>query len=221
MHERPDLNEFNGASPDSEHKMSRQEAEDKVAEMFAAAKTQTKQSKKKESRSESDYEADFEAAERAYFSGESLEEPAGLFSRETFSKLRGRNKEDDMQSEEAVSIDELVGQELTPEEAEDKVAKMFAVASAKSPRLKSKGAGSSGLGLELAILESLSLFLFIASMSSGVPGPMTPAVILMPVPLGVGYRMLTQQMNLLEALSKCKAHIFIAAFFYLCLLLSI
>ena len=61
MQERPELNETKDSAADSAFKLSRQEAEDKVAEMFAAAKTQYKYNKKKESRSESDYEADFEA----------------------------------------------------------------------------------------------------------------------------------------------------------------
>ena len=215
MQKKSENNEINDILTGTEQKLSRQEAEDKVAEMFAAAKTQPKNSKKKEKRSESDSEA----AERAYFAGESEKEPAGLFSRETLSMLRGKNKADEVNIEDSLDISKLAEQELTREEAEEKIANVFAAASAgKTHR---SGAGTSGLGLELALLESLSFFLFIASMRSGIPGPFSPVAIFLPVIFGVAYRMVSKQLNLLEALSKCKPHIFISVFFYICLLVSI
>jgi hypothetical protein len=220
MQKKSENNEINDILTGTELKLSRQEAEDKVAEMLAAAKTQPKHSKKTEGKSAEDYDrAYYEAAERAYFAGESEKEPAGLFSRETLSMLRGKNKADEVNIEDSLDISKLAEQELTREEAEEKIANVFAAASAG--KTHKSGAGTSGFGLELALLESLSFFLFIASMRSGIPGPFSPVAIFLPVIFGVAYRMVSKQLNLLEALSKCKPHIFISVFFYICLLVSI
>jgi len=210
MQERPENNE-NFAS--DEQKLSREEAEAKVAEMFAAAKTSSKRDKKKEKSAA--HEEELSAPEQESSYEEDDEESPGLFSLASLNKLR---KQDD--SDDTFGLSELTEQKLTPEEAEEKIASVFAAASAKNPN-KSKGSSTSAFGLELALLESLSFFLFIASMRSGIPGAFSPVAIFLPVILGVGYRMICHQFSLLEALSKCKPHIFISAFFYLCLLISI
>ncbi|WP_298531673.1 hypothetical protein [uncultured Ruminococcus sp.] len=215
MQDKPENEEIEKTTAVPEEELRRQEAEAKVAEMFAAAKTVSKRDKKKKSPSDEEISA-LEFPEDGYGYEEDDEELPGLFSRESLSKLR-RKKEPD----NAIDLSELTEKEYTPEEAEEKIAKVFAAASAQQAKSKAKSSPMSMIGLELALLESLSFFLFIASMRSGIPGPFSPVAIFLPIIIGMGYRMIFQQLNLFEAASKCKPHIIIAVFFYVCLLITI
>ena len=184
------------AAAPAEHKMTAQEAEDKVAEMFASARS--KRDKKYDVRRHSEADVSFHNPEN---------EISELYA------LAGGSKKDSA-DEESLSADAA---ELSPEEAEMKVDMIFAEALASETQTK----GSSIPAGEVAVLAFFSFFLFLFSMSSGSPGPLSLIAILLPVLFGMGYRVLKKRMSLREAASKCRIHIFITVFFYICVLLSV
>ena len=236
---------------ENEHKMTQEEAEKKVAEMFAAASAARK-APKKSRRSYDDISAHDITADN------SAETPSALLAaaKAAPNLLRGRLKSDDSdlsgtdgqklshkdaekkvaeilaltdtaesRDNSSLYFDEILPssgtdeKKLSPQEAEEKIAEILTLAS-NSQKIKEKGTLSS-LVFELTVLELLSFFLFFASMSSGVPGPLTPIAILLPVIVGIGIRVFRQQLTLREAVSNCKPHLILCAFFYICLLFSV
>ena len=233
------------ASP--ENKLTQEEAERKVAEMFAAASAARKAPKKNrrsddaaagaEDTSDEQPSALLAAAKAApklfrdRIKSEDIsdaDEPK-LSHREAEKKIAeilantdtsGSKNDSSVNSGETLSAAEQSENTLTPQEAEEKIAEIFALAG-NSQKNSKKMSGISGIAYELTVLELLSFSLFLASMASGGPGPFTLIAILLPVIVGVGDRVLRKQYSLLEALSKCKPHIILSALFYICLLLSV
>ena len=236
---------------ENEHKMTQEEAEKKVAEMFAAASAARK-APKKSRRSNSDisvqdHTADNNGNDPSALLAAAKAAPRLLRDRIKSGdsdgsgadepKLSHRDAEkkvaeilahtDTAENKDSSSLyfDEILPssgtdeKKLSPQEAEEKIAEILTLAS-NSQKSKEKGTLSS-LVFELTGLELLSFFLFFASMPSGVPGPLTPIAILLPVIAGIGIRIFRRQLTLREAVSNCKPHLILCAFFYICLLFSV
>ena len=206
------------ALPSAGHKLTQQEAEAKVVEMFAAASAQRKTKKKKSRSSFDDTEFISELPAKKLTRQEAEEKVSEMFSA---SKNEHTDVDNSLSSEKVLSINELTEREFTPEEAEEEIAKLFAFESAKNGRKKSKWNNAPGIGSEIAALEFISIFLFLFSMRSGTPGTFSLIAILLPVIAGIGYRLIWQKLSLIEAASRCKPHMFISACFYICVILSV
>lgn len=110
-----------------------------------------------------------------------------------------------------------ISQELKT--AEDKLDALFADAQAQNANEK-KGGDLARLVTEVMILEFIGLFILFAALHSSVPGFSIVGVI-MPATVGILYRMYAKQLTLMEAVSKCKLHIFISLFIFVCAMLSV
>ena len=104
-------------------------------------------------------------------------------------------------------------------EAKEKAAAIlnFTAPADKSDKNKSE---TSAVAMELMVLEIISIMLFIVSMSSMSGGPLSFIAVILPVMVGVGYRMLAKQLSLREAVSKCKLHIVISCILFVCIALA-
>lgn len=198
-----------------ERKLTPEEAEKKVAEMFALASSSNKNDKKKKKEKASSIEI---------FTPYSPPETQASFSKTDncdTSKKEIKSKKEDIVNEKVMSLTKLTESELKPDEAEKKVAELFAVASTQNPHSKSKGSNLSDTSLEIIILELISILLFAAARSSDTLWVFSPVAIFLPVLLGIGYRLYKYQCTLKEAASRCKLHMIISTFFYICVILSV
>ncbi|HNZ98524.1 hypothetical protein [Ruminococcus sp.] len=103
------------------------------------------------------------------------------------------------------------------ETSDDRIDAMFADARLQGSMKDDNSA--TYLATEVVILEFVSLFLFFMAMKSEMPGFSLIAVLL-PIIAGILYRMFAKQLTLREAVSKCKLHIFISVFNFVCAMLS-
>lgn len=104
---------------------------------------------------------------------------------------------------------------------EDKVAEMFAGA-ASLPRHHGKTTvhDSSYSMEEVLLLEAIALFFFFLCMKSDLPSVFSLVAVLIPAIAGITYRVSRGQLTLREAVSRCKTHIFISVFNFICIILS-
>ncbi|MBR6394248.1 MAG: hypothetical protein IKS13_05460 [Ruminococcus sp.] len=198
-----------------EQKLTPEEAEKKVAEMFALASPSNKNDKKKKKEKASSNET---------FTPYNLPETQASLSKTdnySTSKKEPKSKKEDIVNEKVMSLTKLTESELKPDEAEKKIAELFAVASTQNPHSKSKGSNLSDTSLEIIILELISILLFAAARNSDTLWVFSPVAIFLPVLLGIGYRIYRYQYTLKEAASRCKLHMVISAFFYICVILSV
>ncbi|MBR6967396.1 MAG: hypothetical protein IKH78_02585 [Ruminococcus sp.] len=169
-----------------------------------------------------EYKGDPLAEVEAILRGEALPPPvpAGRKSSPPGAGDEAVNEDVPLTAEDREDIpgtaEEKEERELTPEE---KVAEMFALAG-EPKRKKKSGTGLSSLGAEVFILEFISVFIYFLSLRASVPDLVVLLAVLMPVIVGIGVRVLKQQLTLKEAVSKCKLHIALTSFFLLCIILS-
>ena len=197
----------------SEKTDKQKEAEAKVAAMFASASAGKKQPKKKHIMLSSKDVVP------------SVKLPETKKSKENgFAEILNRaavkeniEKKDDDSTENPVSAEPKNKQE----EAEEKVAAMFADAAAQNPHGKSKGGRLPDLGTEIVILEFISIIMFFTGQKYDETGVISLFAVLMPTFVGIGYRILFRQLTLQESFSKCKLHIFITCFFFICIMMSV
>ena len=104
-------------------------------------------------------------------------------------------------------------------DAEDKLDALFANAAAQDSTAK-KGGNFGMLVTEVLILEFIGIFILFMALNSSVPG-FSIIGVLMPATVGILYRMYAKQLTLMEAISKCKLHIFISIFIFVCAMLSV
>lgn len=249
--EHVDASGLNGqaASQEDEQMRKKREAEEKVAKMFASAKTPNKRAKKKASGMTY---SDVPIAPKA-----AVQKAAA--KTEELRHVSEKTEENSAPSEGVPTADDAVSGEEKLRAAEEKVAKMFADASisdkrdikslcslpsAESPeqqeknktaedklekifaaaeveKASSKKSSFSALVTEIFVLEFISLLLFFITMRSEMASGISLIAVLLPVIVGVGYRVLKQQLTLLEAISGCKLHIGVTCFFFLCIILSV
>ena len=74
---------------------------------------------------------------------------------------------------------------------------------------------------EIILLELVSLALFFLSLKDGIPSNFSLFAILLPALVGIGSRLLVQKLSLKEAVLKCKWHIILTFFIFICIVLSI
>lgn len=234
------------SSEEDEQLRKKREAEERVAKMFANAKTQSKRPKKKSS---SMTYSDVPIASRPAVRKEAVkaetEEPLGETIHESVApsaetptisdkqeKLREAEEKvakmfaesstsgkRDMKSLCSLPPAETAEQQEKNKTAEDKLAEIFAAAEAQKNSSKKGRFGS--LVTEILILEVVSLFLFFITMNKEAPSFFSLFTVLLPVIVGIGYRVLKQQLTLLEAISRCKLHIAATVFFFLCIIFSV
>lgn len=101
-------------------------------------------------------------------------------------------------------------------EAQEKAAAIlnFTASADKSTKVKSE---TSAVAMELIVLEIISIMLFLVSMNSMSGGILSFIAVILPVMVGVGYRILAKQLSLREAVSKCKLHIVISCILFVCI----
>lgn len=242
-----------GAAPDTadedEQLRKKREAEEKVAKMFANAKTQSKRPKKKASsmtysdvpiasRTEVQKENGMSEADKVpeEIKLESAASPAEAANaadiadkqekiREAEAKVAkmfaesGTSGKLDMKNLCSLPTAETPEQQEKNKTAEDRLAEIFAAAEAQKNSLKKGRFGS--LVTEILILELISLFLFFVTMNNESPSFFSLFAVLMPAIVGIGYRVVKQQLPLIEAISKCKLHIGATVFFFLCIIFSV
>lgn len=109
---------------------------------------------------------------------------------------------------------------MSQQEAEKRMEALFALASSQNPRGKSKTSTISPKALEVLGLEIASIILFFMTMNKGLPSAFSPIAILLPAIAGICYRLIKEKLSLRDAVSECKPHIALSAFFLFCVLLS-
>ena len=225
------------------------EAEERVAKMFANAKTQSNRAKKKgSSMTYSDVpialrtavHKETENAENEKLLSEIKQGSASVSSESTIVSDAVDKQEKLREAEEKVakmfaesstsgkmnlkSLCSLPPAETAEQQeknkiAEDRLAEIFAAAEAQKNSSKKGSFGS--VVTEIVILESISLFLFFITMNAESPSFLSLFAVLLPVIVGIGYRVVKQQIPLLEAISKCKLHIGATVFFFICIIFSV
>lgn len=230
-------------SEEDEQLRKKREAEERVAKMFANAKTQSKRpNKKSSSMTYSDVplpavKKETVRTETEELSGEINQKSAELSAeapteadkqeklREAEEKVAKMFAESstsgklDMKSLCSLPPAETAEQQEKNKIAEDRLAEIFAAAEATKNSSKKGRFGS--LVTEIVILEFISLFLFFITMNKESPSFFSLFAVLLPVIVGIGYRVVKQQLPLLEAISRCKLHIGATVFFFLCIIFSI
>ena len=246
--EHVDASGLNGqaASDEDEQLRKKREAEEKVAKMFASAKTPNKRAKKKGSgMTYSDVPVASKAAvqktaaqteelkpgsEKKEENAAPSEEAPAVPDKEEklkaaeekigkmFAEASISNKRD-IKSLCSLPSAESPEQQEKNKTAEDKLEKIFAAAEVEKESLKKSSFSS--LVTEIFVLEFISLVLFFITMRSEMASGISLIAVLLPVIVGVGYRVVKQQLTLLEAVSRCKLHIGVTCFFFLCIIFSV
>lgn len=232
-------------SEEDEQLRRKREAEDRVAKMFASAKTPSKRGKKKGS---SMTYSDVSIASKA-----SVQKAAA--KTEELKPVSEKKQENAAPSEEAPTAPD---NEEKLKAAEEKIGKMFADASISDKRdikslcslpsaetdeqqEKNRNAAArleeifsaaeaernslhkdsfASLVMEVVVLEAVSLVLFFITMHYEMD-VLSLFAVLLPAIAGIGYRVVKQQLTLKEAVSKCKLHIAATAFIFICIIASV
>ncbi|MBR4626338.1 MAG: hypothetical protein IKO47_01290 [Ruminococcus sp.] len=205
----------NNADKDSGQTISRQEAEDRVAAMLNSARSARKPARREKRSQPRVIDLPQPVLREIEHTSDKDSIKPVLPAEEAVSA----EKTSDETIEEISVHSEIPDHELTPEEAEEKVAEMLAVA--QTSKRSSKSRGMSGEASEIILLELISFSLFFICIKSRKLLDFAPAAIFLPVIIGIGYRLVFRQLTLKEAASRCKPHMILSAFFYLMLLLSV
>ncbi|MCR5601566.1 MAG: hypothetical protein K6G33_12585 [Ruminococcus sp.] len=190
---------------------SRQEALDKVNEMFAAARAAGKQPKKKKTVSapepvvQEKAESVFEKPQK----NESYQEAV-----DKVTEMLSAPKNDNSKTEDGEQAD-------SRQEAVDRVAEMFDKAIAANGKRKKSGSDMSSASMEIIVLEVISILFFIFSINSSLPEVVSLIAVFMPAIVGIISRMLLQQLTLKDAVSKCKLHIAVTFLFLMIAVMSL
>ena len=132
------------------------------------------------------------------------------------------------EKEEAPAIDTPFPEQSEPEEeisdslkeAKEQAADILAYGLA--PKTDKKQISSFAKSVrEIILLELVSLALFFLSLKDGIPSNFSLFAILLPALVGIGSRLLVQKLSLKEAVLKCKWHIILTFFIFICIVLSI
>ena len=215
--EKNELNEIPASSELSEQQKKIKEAENKVAAMFAGAKTQSKQRRKKH-----DDFSSFELPNISTFPKQpvSTDKTVSLkksLTEEPSEQLNNtENQETAPISDEALPSPNISEKDNTEKTAEEKLAELFASSSSEN---KKQGSFAS-LVKEITALECVSLLLFVLTMNSQMEG-IALFAILLPALLGISYRIVKKQLSLREAVSQCRLHIILSCFSFICVILSV
>ena len=235
-------------SEEDEQLRRKREAEEKVAKMFASAKTPNKRAKKKGSsmtysdvpialkttvqktaekteelnpvsekqKEETAVTAETPTADDAVSGEEKLraaeEKVEKLFAEASISEKR------DIKSLCSLPPAETAEQQEKNRNAEARLEEIFSAAAAEKDSLNKDSFSS--LVMEVVILEAVSLVLFFITMHYEMDAISLLAVLL-PVIAGIGYRVVRRQFTLKEAASKCKLHIAVTIFFFICIIASV
>lgn len=219
-------------SDPSEQTNRRQEALDKVTQMLEAAKsanTRTKKKKPKKSDEPAWTKEDitpFMPTEKKLYSQEAVDKVT-----EMLDSARAANKHHIKKDQPELPAEPIIKSETAADKVEsepkdsrqvavDKVAEMISSASAANELEKKKPKLSDSSG-EIVLLEFISFIIFIVTYNSNVPEIIPLVAVFLPVIAGIGGRILLQQLTLREAAAKCKMHIIITCFFFVCITLSL
>lgn len=213
-----------GSSPEGTAD-SRQEALDKVNEMFAAARAAGKQPKKKKTVSAPEKEA---TENVPLFSAkpekkESYQEAVDKVT-EMLAVPKNTNKPDPSEkseTSEGAEVQDGAEQADSRQEAVDRVAEMFDKAIAANGKRKKSSSDMSSASMEIIVLEVISILFFIFSMNSSLPEVVSLIAVFMPAIVGIFSRMLLQQLTLKDAVSKCKLHIAVTFLFLMIAVMSL
>ena len=219
------LSAFKSAASDDENssgqKMSSEEAAAKVEEMFAQARAQSAGKKKKRgSSSAEEAPASFELPETAPEPSEAEEKSTGIFTGTKEKKESAKTKDERLQSDVAALSAELTEGRLSSEEAEKKISEMLTLASSQNQK-KTKNSAYSPKTVEVIVLTVIAVLLFVITMDSGLPGPLSPVAILLPALFGIGYRYFKKQLPIRKAVSESIPHIIISAVFMIGVILAL
>ena len=219
-HEKTDLNDIISAfaqnNPDntntpSEHKMTSEEAAAKVDELFAQAREQNNRKNKKKSRSSDDFSQSANFTSALSEADDTESKVSKLFNNKVEKKASAETKEEKLSSDVASLSEELTKGKLSSEEAEEKISQLLT--DAKNPNAKTSRSNISAKGIELIIVTVVSIILFIITMDSGLPGPLSPIAILLPALFGIGYRLFKKQLPLKKSVSESIPHIILSVIF--------
>jgi polyhydroxyalkanoate synthesis regulator phasin len=216
-HEKTDLNDIISAftqnsSSDAnaaEHKMTSEEAAAKVDELFAQAREQNKRKNKKETHSSSDPIPSAAASEKPSLAKVAEQKADELFT--SAKKTSATKKSETLSSDVASLSEELNKGKLTSEEAEKKISQLLT--DAKNPNVKADNKNISAKSIELIIVLVAAVILFVITLDSGLPGPLSPIAILLPALFGIGYRLFKKQLPLNKSVSESIPHIILSGIF--------
>ena len=227
------INDKKSVPPNSAEQVdSRQEALDKVTQMIEAAKaanTRTKKKKPKksdESVLKNEEFTPFMSVEKKLYLQEAVDKVS-----EMLDSARAANKHHIKKDKPELLAEQIIKNETEADKVEselkdsrqaavDKVAEMISSASAENELEKKKPKLSDSSG-EIVLLEFVSFIIFIVTYNSNVPEIIPLIAVFLPVIAGIGGRALLQQLTLREAAAKCKMHIIITCFFFVCITLSL
>ncbi|MCR4793843.1 MAG: hypothetical protein K5898_01420 [Ruminococcus sp.] len=204
----------------SGQKMTSEEAAAKVDEIFAQARAKNiiKDKKRKKTTAE-DTHAPIELPE-SITPQEAEKKAAGSFADTKEKKESAKAREQRLSADVAMLSTQLTEGELSSEEAQKKVTEMLALASSKNSDNNSKKYSFSPKVMEVIVLTIVAVILYIITMDSGLPGPLSPVAIFFPALAGIGYRLLKKQIPVRKAASECIPHIIISAVFLIIIILA-
>ena len=232
-------------SEEDEQLKKKREAEEKVAKMFASAKTPDKRGKKKGSSmtcsdvpiaSKASVQKAAAKTEELKPVSEKIQENAAppqeaSTAADKEEKLKAAEEKigkmfadasisdkRDIKSLCSLPAAETAEQQEKNRKAEAKLEELFSAAEAEKNSLQKDSFSS--LVMEVVILEAVSLVLFFITMHFEMD-VLSLFAVLLPVIAGIGYRVLKHQLSLLEAVSKCKLHIAATAFIFICIIASV
>ncbi|WP_455528986.1 hypothetical protein [Ruminococcus sp.] len=232
-------------SEEDEQLRRKREAEERVAKMFASAKTPSKRCKEKgSSMTCSDVPIASKAVlqktsaktedirpiiEKKQISAASLVEASAAAEEE--EKLKAAEEKigkmfadasisdkRDIKSLCSLPPAENDEQQEKNRNAEARLEELFSAAEAERNSLYKDSFAS--LVMEVVVLEAVSLVLFFITMHYEMD-VLSLFAVLLPVIAGIGYRVVKHQLTLMEAVSKCKLHIAATVFIFICIIASV
>ena len=210
----------------------RQEALDKVTQMLEAAKAENSRTKKKKPKKsaepfkKNEEFTPFMPTEKKLYSQAAVDKVT-----EMLDSARAANKHYIKKDKPEQFAEQIIKYETESDKVEsepkdsrqaavDKVAEMISSASAANELEKKKPKLSDSSG-EIVLLEFISFIIFIVTYNSNVPEIIPLIAVFLPVIAGIGGRILLHRLTLREAAAKCRMHIIITCFFFVCITLSL